>query len=227
MNEQTIVKIALKVLETEYITHDVKRFTIEKPPGFNFIPGQSVNISINLPEWRNKLRPFTFTNLPDDGYLEFMIKIYRSRDGVTKKLESINEGDELILHDVFGTIQYKEKGVFIAAGSGITPFISIFRQLSKQKQLYGNMLIYSNKTSDDIIMESELHELLQDNFIVVLTREHVIGFVEKRIDRNFLIENISSFKQHFYICGPELFVKQIRHILEDLGAIGEFIIIEE
>ena len=76
MNEQTIVKIALKVLETEYITHDVKKFTIEKPPGFNFIPGQSVNISINLPEWRNKLRPFTFTNLPDDGYLEFMIKIY-------------------------------------------------------------------------------------------------------------------------------------------------------
>src|ERR1017187_6293027 len=82
--------IILQVLDTSYITHDVKRFVLEKPPDYTFIPGQSVNISINLPEWKNELRPFTFTNLPDDDYLEFMIKIYRDRNGVTKKLESIN-----------------------------------------------------------------------------------------------------------------------------------------
>src|ERR1039457_6785928 len=157
--------IILQVLDTSYITHDVKRFVLEKPPDYTFIPGQSVNISINLPEWKNELRPFTFTNLPDEDYLEFMIKIYREHNGVTQKLESINKGDELILHDIFGAIRYEEPGVFISAGSGITPFLSIFRYLNKQNPVQENLLIYANKTSEDVIMEESLHTMLKDNFI--------------------------------------------------------------
>ncbi len=218
--------IILKVLETSYITHDVKRFVLEKPPDYTFIPGQSVNVSINLPEWKNELRPFTFTNLPDDNYLEFMIKIYRDHNGVTKKIESINQGDELILHDIFGAIQFKENGVFISAGSGITPFLSIFRYLYKHKRAHGNMLIYSNKTSEDVIMEESLHTMLKDNFIMVYTRENVVGFIEKRIDRNFLIDHIKNFKQHFYVCGPETFVTDLRNILLSLGATVDNIIFE-
>jgi len=219
--------VILKILSTSYITHDVKRFVLEKPPGYTFNPGQSVNVSINLPEWKKEIRPFTFTNLPDDDYLEFMIKIYRNRNGVTKKLESINAGDELILHEVFGVIQYKENGVFISAGSGITPFLSIFRYLYKQKRARQNLLIYTNKTSEDVIMEESLHKMLRDNFITVFTREHVLGYIEKRIDRDFLIDHISDFKQHFYICGPESFVKDLRELLLSLGATVDHIIFEQ
>src|ERR1017187_7513321 len=197
--------ISLKILETNYITHDVKRFVLEKPPGYTFIPGQSVNISINTPGWEKEIRAFTFTNLPDEDYLEFMIKIYRDRNGVTKKLDSINVGDELILHDVFGTIQYKDYGIFISAGSGITPFLSIFRYLYKQKHISENLLIYSNKTQEDVIMEENLHQMLAENFITVFTRQNVVGYIDKRIDRNFLIDHIHNFNQHFYICGPEDF----------------------
>ena len=219
--------VILKVLATSYITHDVKCFVLEKPPGYSFTPGQSVNISINLPEWKNELRPFTFTNLPEDENLEFMIKIYRDHNGVTKKLETINAGDELILHDIFGSIQYKENGVFISAGSGITPFLSIFRSLYRQKRARENLLIYSNKTSEDVIMEKSLHTMLKNNFITVFTRENVIGFVEKRIDRDFLIDHIDNFHQHFYICGPEIFVKDLREILLSLGATEDHIIFEQ
>src|SRR5688572_24080770 len=133
MNENAILKKAVKITETSYVTHDAKRFVLEKPPGLTFIPGQSVNVSINLPEWKDKLRPFTFTSLPEDDHVEFIIKIYRNSNGVTQKLESINRGDELILHDVFGELRYREKGVFIAAGSGITPFLSSFRSLYKKR----------------------------------------------------------------------------------------------
>ncbi len=218
--------IILQVLETSYITHDVKRFVLEKPSDYIFNPGQSVNISINLPEWKNELRPFTFTNLPDDDYLEFMIKIYRDHNGVTQKLESINKGDELILHDIFGAIQYKENGVFISAGSGITPFLSIFRYLNKKKRVKGNILIYSNKDHSDVIMGESLHTMLKDNFITIFTRENVVGFIEKRIDRDFLIDHIKNFKQNFYICGPESFVLDLKKILLSLGASVDNIIFE-
>lgn len=225
-SSQLYPHIILKVLETNYVTHDVKRFVLEKPEGYTFVPGQSVNVSINLPEWKNELRPFTFTSLPEDDYLEFMIKIYVNRNGVTHKLDSINQGDELILHNIFGTIQYKDTGVFIAAGSGITPFLSIFRDLNKSQRLAGNVLIYSNKTTDDIIMAESLQTMLGDNFIPIFTRENIVGFIERRIDRDFLIDHIGNFKQNFYICGPESFVNDLTKILRDLGASTDHIILD-
>ena len=37
----------VKILRTEFITPDVKRFTLERPPGYGFIPGQATDVSIN------------------------------------------------------------------------------------------------------------------------------------------------------------------------------------
>jgi ferredoxin-NADP reductase len=216
----------VKVIKAIYITHDVKCFTVEKPAGFDFIPGQATEVSINLPLWQNQLRPFTFTCLREQDYLEFMIKIYRDHEGVTNMLGRTNAGAELILHGVFGAIQYKGPGVFIAGGAGITPFISIFRDLYQKNQIEGNSLIYSNKTSEDVIMHDELQEMLKDNFIKLFTRENVLGFRGRRIDRSYLIDHISDFGQHFYVCGPAEFVKSITKDLNDLGASMDIIVIE-
>jgi len=218
----------VKILESNYISHDVKRFMVEKPQGFSFIPGQATDVSINLPGWKDKLRPFTFTSLNEWPYLEFLIKIYNDHNGVTHQLGKTNRGSELILHDVFGTIQYKEPGIFIAGGAGITPFIAIFRALHKQKRLLpGNALIFSNKTPDDIILGEELTKMLGAAYTNVFTRQGVIGFRERRIDRNFLIEHIRDFSSHFYICGPEIFVKDIAELLLNLGASADTVIIEK
>lgn len=217
----------MKVLETSYITHDVKRFVLEKPEGLTFIPGQAADISINKSGWDDQLRPFTFTSLPQDDFLEFMIKIYHDRNGVTNQLDAVNAGDELIIHDVFGTIKFEENGVFIAAGAGITPFIAILRDLFRTRRIDDNLLIFSNRTSQDVIMEEELQLMLGDNFIKTFTRENVIGFIDRRIDRDFLIENIGDFEQHFYICGPDSFVSDLNKLLESLGASSESIVFEK
>ena len=217
----------VKVLEANYVTYDVKRFVVEKPKGFTYIPGQATDVSINLPDWKNKLRPFTLTSLKSAKNLEFIIKIYRDHNGVTKKLESINASDELILHDVYGAIQYEKPGIFIAAGTGITPFLAIFRELDKTKKLKGNKLIYVNKTKEDIILGPELLKMFKDNFLNVLTRENTVGFLGKRIDRNFLIANVIDFSQHFYVCGPDDFVKDILRILTELGAKSDSLISEK
>ena len=217
----------VQILESHFITHDVKRFVVERPRGFEFIPGQAVDVSINVPGMEDQLRPFTFTCLREQGYLEFMIKIYRDHDGVTNMLGKLNAGAELILHDVFGTIQYKGPGVFIAAGAGITPFISILRTLYKTGQIRGNKLIYSNKTSEDVIMDTELKRMLRNDFIKIFTRENVVGFMGRRIDRDFLIENIADFGQNFYVCGPDDFVKSITELLIELGAVPDTVVFEK
>jgi len=73
--------------------------------------------------------------LPEWIILNSRSKIYNDRNGLTKMLGKANKETELILHDVFGAIQYKGQGVFIAGGAGVTPFISIFRSLNAKREI--------------------------------------------------------------------------------------------
>lgn len=217
--------IALKILDTEYVTHNTKRFILEKPEGFTYVPGQAAMLAINLPDWKDQKRAFSFTSLNDWPYLEFIIKIYNNPTGVTYKLGSINAGSELILYDVIGTIQYKGPGIFIAGGTGITPFIAIFRALYYSNNLRNAGLIYSTDYADDVILHDELAKMLGPAYMNVLTREGVVGFLEKRIDKKFLIENIRDFERRFYVCGPESFVEDINKALIELGANPDSIVV--
>lgn len=217
----------LKILDTHYINHDVKKFIVEKPQGFQYIPGQAAELSINTPEWQEQRRPFTFTSLNKWDYLEFIIKIYDDHNGVTHQLGKTNAGAELLLHDVFGSIQYKGPGIFIAGGTGITPFIAIFRALFHTGGLKQNGLIYSNKSAEDIILQEELTRMLGPNYLNVFTKQGVIGFMEKKIDRKYLVETIRDFDRNFYVCGPDQFVQNINAHLISLGAAPESVIIEQ
>ncbi len=76
-------------------------------------------------------------------------------------------------------------------------------------------------------MGEELQKMLKHNFTSVLTRENTVGFVGKRIDRNFLIENIEDFSKQFYVCGPDNFVKDITHHLLNLGAKADTLIFDK
>jgi ferredoxin-NADP reductase len=69
--------------------------------------------------------------------------------------------------------------------------------------------------------------MFDKDFLNIITREHVIGFMGKRIDRDFLIENIGDFSQNFYVCGPDDFVKSVTTFLQDLGATADSIVIEQ
>jgi ferredoxin-NADP reductase len=215
----------LKIINTSYVTHDVKRFVLEKPEGFVYRPGQSAHISIDLPGWENQIRKFTFTSLNDWPFLEFTIKIYENRNSVTNQLTKLNAGAALLLHDVFGTIEYKGPGVFIAGGTGITPFMAIFRALFLSGNMRGNGLIYSNKSQDDIIYAEELTKMLGPAYVNVFTRQGVIGFKERHIDRRFLIETIKDFNTRFYVCGPKSFTEDITRELISLGTSAQSLII--
>ncbi|MEO7080444.1 MAG: flavodoxin reductase, partial [Flavobacteriales bacterium] len=111
-------------------------------------------------------------------------------------------------------------------GAGVTPFIAILRDLHKEKKIAGNTLLCSNQTASDIILDDELSKMLGKNFLNFLTRQHVIGFQERRIDRNTIVALVQNFDQHFYICGPKSFVTNIGDILTSLGATAESIVIE-
>jgi ferredoxin-NADP reductase len=216
-----------KIIETKAVASNVKYFRLEKPAGYSFIPGQATDVCINKEGWRDQLRPFTFTCLNEDPYLEFTIKRYPDHNGVTDALHRLDPGDELILHDVWGAIAYKGPGYFIAGGAGITPFLAILRHLHKQGLLAGNQLFFSNKTAADVIDEAELKTMLGADAHFILTREEKAGYMKGPVNEAFLKQHITDFKRHFYICGPDPMVAAITAIASSLGAEPDSVVFEK
>lgn len=214
----------VKIISVSQVTHDVRCFRLDRPENYHFKPGQVTEIAIDLPGFREEKRPFSFTSKIDDEFLEFVIKIY-NHNGVTQKLGELQAGDYLILHNVWGTINYKGPGVFIAGGAGITPFIAILRDLKSKNALTGNTLIFSNKTEQDIILKAEFEQILGSHFIITLTEENKPGYDYQVINEAYLNQKISDFDQYFYICGPDPMVESIKQALTNLGA--QNIVIEE
>lgn len=220
--KQSIVKIKSIV----HINHDVLQLITEKPKEFDFIPGQATHISINKPDWKAKKNPFTFTCLPENDYLEFTIKTYPEHKGVTNELLKLRKDDELILHDVFGSITYKGEGVFIAGGAGVTPFISIFRNLQSRNEIGKNKLIFANKMKRDIILKDEFEDILGRNFVNILSDEQIEEYSHGQITEGFLEEYVNGLTKHVYVCGPPTMMEAILKQLSNLGVPKDAIIVE-
>lgn len=215
-NNNTMAQ-TVKILSIEKITHDVLKIVAEKPKDLTYNPGQAVDISINKPGWEQELRSFTFTSLPEDKFIEFTIKTYPRHNGVTGQLLSVNQGDELIVQDVYGDISYKGEGVFIAGGAGVTPFIAILKQLEKKNQIGNNKLIFANKTKADIILEDKFNNLLGKNFINVLSGEDLPNYEHGFISADLIKKHKDGDNQFFYLCGPGPMMEAVENHLSSIG----------
>lgn len=210
------------------VANNVFSYDLEKPAGYGFEPGQATEVSIDKDGWRDEKRPFTFTSLPDDDRLQFTIKSYPERNGVTDQLSGLLVGDRLIIDDPWGTISYKGKGVFIAGGAGLTPFLAILRaQNETEGHLAEHTLLFANRRERDIILQDELDLMPGLTTRHILSDEDKSGFDYGRIDRAYLESVIEDLDQVFYICGPDEMVKDLKAILKEMGANPEGLVFEK
>lgn len=219
-------RVAIKAITP--VAHNVFSYDMEMPVGYVFEPGQATEVSIDQDGWRDRKRPFTFTSLPDDDRLQFTIKSYPDRNGVTDRLSKLLVGDGLIIDDPWGTIAYRGKGVFIAGGAGLTPFLAILRALNRTDgHLAGHTLLFANRCERDIFLRDELESMPGLAVRHILSREDKSGFDYGRIDRAYLEAVIDDFDQTFYICGPDQMVRDLTAILTELGANPEGLVFEK
>ncbi|MTW21099.1 flavodoxin reductase [Allochromatium palmeri] len=205
------------LLMSEILTHDVQRLLLSKPEGMDWMPGQGIEVQIDADEWREEARPFTPTSLPEDRILELAVKRYPEHDGFTVALHGLRPGAQLLLGDPFGSIGYQGPGTFIAAGTGVTPFLAILRQLALQDSLEGHQLLLTNKCEQDVICREELQYYLGERCVLTFTHEHDPGQEGRHIDAAFLAAHIDRPDQVFYVCGPQGFVESINAHLLSLG----------
>ncbi|ATI41072.1 flavodoxin reductase [Pacificitalea manganoxidans] len=211
------------------VTHDTWRLRFDRPEGYDFAPGQATHMALDRDGWREEDRPFTFTSLPEDEGLEFVIKSYPDHDGVTEQIPTLSPGDQVLAEPAAGAIEDKGAGVFIAGGAGITPFIAILRNRARQGTLDGCTLIFSNPCERDIILREELEQMRSAGLTTVFTttQEDTGTLPHRRIDAAFLDEVVKDSDQPFYLCGPRGMVKEIKQVLLDRGTPEERITTEK
>ena len=212
------------------LTPDVHAYTFTRPDGLTFTPGHATEMTLNRDGWKEEGRPFTFTSRPEEDHLQFVIKSYPSHDGVTEQLADLAPGETVDIAEPFGALEDKAPdapATFLAAGAGLTPFLAILRERAAQGTLQGCQLIFTNSTEADIILRDELTAMegLTTHFTVT---DGPAKTVEKaKVDRAFLADKIHDYSGHFYICGPQGFVDDIRDALNALGADPDRIHTEE
>jgi ferredoxin-NADP reductase len=214
----------VEILNIELLNKNILKIKVEKPEGYNFTPGQIAGIRVVKAGSRGRMRYFSFTGLNEWDYLEFIIKTIPSKENLFNGLTNLLPGDFLILKRPEGNFDYVEPGIFFAGGVGVTPFISILRHLYKNKKLGGNKLIYSVRSVEEVLLREELSCLLNKNFYCNITRDGENGCsCMGRISYSHVQNLVDNFNQHFYICGPKEFNKNLVGILINLGVRPEVI----
>lgn len=207
-------------------THDVKTFRLTRPANFEFNPGQFSLFKLNTNKSYNREdHPFTMSSSPlEKNHVDFTIK---EMTDFTNDLFKLKTGDEIIIEEPQRTtLEFLEKDkqdiVFIAGGSGITPFISSLR-FAIQKNMKNNfLLLYANRTLEDIIYKKELNNIQKNNgnikIIHVLsseTKPH--NYESGYIDKEKIEKHVKNKKNTtFYLCGPPPMMNSMLKILSEL-----------
>lgn len=212
------MKYPIEILDKSWLTHNVTLLVLEKPEGFTHNIGQAIELTLDTPKFRSQFAPFTLVSSPEEEQLKLIVKIYPQHHGLTEALSQAKPTDPLIITSAWDSYVYKGKGTFIAAGSGITPFIPMFRNLNNKKRLGKHRLIYANRRVNDIILQAELHDLFKQNFYNILSDEKNSDYDYGTIDYNYLLSKIDKFDQHFYVCGPDAFIDNVKKDLIRGGA---------
>jgi ferredoxin-NADP reductase len=207
----------LKIMSVEEENPQITRFIVVRPQDLKFIPGRRLMVSINKPGLEYDKRALPVTSLNTDYYLEFMVKEWKY-DRFSENLKKVKAGEELIVSESVGSMEYSGRGIFFAMGDGILPLFSIFRHLKKEGLIQNNKLVYVSKSKDELILERELRHLFGNNCIIFLHRENLGGYKFGRIDEQF-VEQIAreDFSQTCYLSGSEEFIKETEEIVRRVG----------
>lgn len=227
----------LKIIDIRKETPDCISLKFEIPeelkPQFQFIPGQNITLKtiINGEELR---RSYSICSIPEEN--EFRIAIKKMDKGLFSSYANttLKPGDTIEVLPPSGRFfinpdsKNKKNYLAVAAGSGITPIISIIKAVLKSEPESSFTLIYGNKSRLSIIFKEEL-ESLKNKYINRFSLHHFLSrektdmeLYHGRIDASKMetmegkLFDLNSIDEVF-LCGPEEMIFQVKKWMEEKG----------
>jgi ferredoxin-NADP reductase len=222
-----------RITEIADETPDVKLFRFEScdKTALRFDPGMFVMLAFVDPATKERIaRAYSIASAPSQGFLEFYISMVHGK--LTSRLESAKIGDAYYLTGPYGQFKFSistdKKVLFLAGGTGLSPFMSMLREMKALSSGNDAVMLYSVRYPNEIIRKGELDELagqVKLKTVVTVTRPqpgdgwtgqtgHIDGDMIKRCAPDFT-ERVP------YICGPLPFANAVKEALISLGVPAE------
>ncbi len=227
---------SLKVKEIVKETNDTVSVSFQVPEdlkeAYAFTPGQylTLKLTINNEEQRRSY------SICSSSAEDITVAVKRVENGLVSSYlnEVLKENDEMEVMTPEGNFTLetdqakKRKFVGFAAGSGITPIMSMIKELSMDETETVFTLFYSNKMESDVIFKHQLDKLAGDNLKInyIYTRQKLNNpLLEGRIDKSKATELIKADlsclnADAFYLCGPEEMIFNVKSALEEFGVLN-------
>jgi ferredoxin-NADP reductase len=224
----SLVKVADIIEET----HDCKTFRLVgiEPTLFSYKPGQFITFLLNI-NGEEIRRSYSMSSSPSRPHL-LEITIKRVPGGLVSNwfCDQIKLGDELTIKGPAGKFTCfnypSNKMLFIGAGSGITPILSMSRWIADTAASVDVKLLASFKSPPDIIFRKEFEMLSARNrgFQIALTvtsgwhgSDFWTGFTGRISSHmlNMFVPDIHD--RDIFLCGPEPFADGVKSLLREIG----------
>ena len=199
-------------------------------PSYKFTAGQYVNLKLNL-DGNEIRRAYSICSSPQSGELRIAVKSVKS--GAFSQLANagLKAGDIIEVGSPEGNFTFEpnperqKNYAAFAAGSGITPVLSIIQSVLKGEPKSTFVLVYGNKSPEETIFHDFLHQLQLEfvgRFFVhfVYSQSKVENELFGRIEKstvNFILNN--KYKtldfDKFYLCGPEEMINTVNNVLKE------------
>jgi len=192
-----------------------------------FKAGQYVNLFVKIGKTLTS-RPYSISSAPGRSYLDLTVRKVASGFVSDYLLKKVSEGDEFESTGPSGNFFYEPlidstNLVFLAGGSGITPFMSIIRDAVARKLPLKIHLLYGSRKPNDIIFKKELDRIAAKNANIKV--DYIIseppsnwkgatGFLDTAVIKK-LVGSING--KTFYICGPAPMYALCEPALQELG----------
>jgi len=229
------------LLYKEAIAEGTMRFDFQKPEGFSFIAGQSIDVFlIDPPETdaEGNKRAYSLCSAPHEEVLSIAT---RMRDTAFKRvLGTLPTGALVECDGPFGSFSLHENtarpAVFLAGGIGITPFRSMSLDWERRTLPHTIYLFYSNRRPEDAPFQEEMTRLSSEHdrfrFIPTMTNmEHSTmqwegerGYIDATLLEKYVPRNTQPV---YYLAGPQAMVVAMRTMLTSIGVSANDIRFEE
>lgn len=214
------------------LTADMKHYRVEliEPKEINFVPGQYMQLQV--PKYERSSEPvyraYSAASDPaQKNIVEFIIKRMINGIGTTYFLEYLKAGDEIRFSGPYGDFKISDKKlpmIFIAGGSGLSPFISMLHQMKNASNSRKVYFYYGVNRCREICLVDMMgqfeKELPNFNFIpVVMSPEPCDGWKGKTgLVTEAVKQDFSSLKDYeAYLCGPPGMIDASINVLKNLN----------
>ncbi len=197
---------------------------------YTFIAGQYLNLRLTL-DGQEIRRAYSICSSPESGELRISVKSVKNGAFSQFANTKLKAGDVLEVGEPEGKFTFEPQAdrlknyMAFAAGSGITPVMSILKSVLKSEPKSSFVLVYGNKSPEGTIFHQELHDL-QLKYTGRLFVHYVYSQAKAdaalfgRIDKsvvNFALNNKHAALEFdkFYLCGPEEMINAVTKVLKE------------